>query len=131
LNGENKMHNKPYGYELIIDLHDCNPEKFNRKDIDSFLDTLCRFINMEKEDLHFWDYEGEEEEYKQAPDHLKGTSAVQFIKTSTIVVHTLDILKKAFINIFSCKEFSAVKTTEFTRQYFEGNVINWNFIERA
>lgn len=122
---------KPYGYELIIDLHECNPEKFNRKDIDKFLDTLCKLIDMEKEDLHFWDYDGEEEEYKKAPDHLKGTSAVQFIKTSTIVIHTLDILKRVYINIFSCKIFTPVDTRDFVRDYFDGKVIKWNFIERS
>lgn len=120
----------PYGFELILDIHGCNPERFNREDIGEFLTKLCELIDMERENLHFWDYEGEEEEYKKAPDHLKGTSAVQFIKTSTIVIHTLDVLKRIYINVFSCKPFDPKVARSFIVEYFEGHVVGRNFISR-
>lgn len=125
----------PYGKELILDLYDCDPSRFNRKDITIYLEELCKLISMEREDLHFWDYEDDPIGYKEAPPHLKGTSAVQFIKTSSVVIHTLDDLRRIYLNIFSCKDFfpSAVKL--LTEIWFRGKVINNNgegyFIERS
>lgn len=119
-----------YGWELILDIHNCNPEKFNRKDIGTFLTELCDLIEMEKEDLHFWDYEEEPEEYAKAPPHLKGTSAVQFIKTSTIIIHTLEILKRIYLNVFSCKSFDPDLASDFITKYFEGDIKGANFIKR-
>jgi len=123
---------KPYGKELIIDLHNCDPSTFTRKSIKDYVDTLCKeVIYMEAEDLHFWDYEGDPEGYEEAPDHLKGVSAVQFIKTSSIVIHTLDVLQKAFINIFSCKEFNGFDAMEFTEQWFDGKIYNCKMVDRV
>ena len=115
-----------YGKELILDLHNCNSEKFNRKDIAQYFKILCdEKINMERCDLHWWDYEDEEQEvYDNAPAHLKGTSAVQFIQTSDIVIHTLDDLKRVYVNIFSCKDFDSVVAREFTEETFEGKTVN-------
>jgi len=123
---------KPYGKELIIDLHNCDPTTFTRKSIEDYVDTLCKeVIYMEAEGLHFWDYEGDPEGYAEAPDHLKGISAVQFIKTSSIVIHTLDVLQKAFINIFSCKEFNVLEAVEFTKQWFDGKIYNSKVVVRV
>jgi len=114
-----------YGQELILDLHNCDVSKFNRKDIKAYLIELCdNVIDMERADLHWWDYEDDPEEYETAPSHLKGTSCVQFIMTSTIVIHSLEDLKKIFINIFSCKDFDAEETAKFTAGYFSGVVKN-------
>lgn len=114
----------PYGKELILDLHDCDSSKFNRKDITTYFEELCKLIGMQREDLHFWDYEDDPEEYKKAPPHLKGTSAIQFIQTSSIVIHTLDDLGKIFINIFSCKDLFPAAVKMLTETWFKGKVIN-------
>ena len=114
----------PYGQELILDLHGCDASKFTRESIERYLVELCDMIKMTREDLHWWDYEGEPEEYKQAPDHLKGTSCVQFIRTSAIVIHSLDVLEKMFINIFSCKTFDSATVVKFTECYFNGTAIS-------
>jgi len=114
-----------YGKELILDIHNCNVLKFNRRDIESYLIELCdNIIDMEREDLHWWDYEDDLDGYKEAPDHLKGTSCVQFILTSTIVIHSLVDLKKIFINIFSCKDFDVEEAADFTKNYFSGVIRN-------
>jgi len=112
-----------YGKELVLDIHNCDVAKFNRKDIENYLIELCdNIIDMEREDLHWWDYEDDPNGYKEAPSHLKGTSCVQFILTSTIIIHSLVDLKKIFINIFSCKDFDAGKAASFTEGYFGGVV---------
>ena len=111
-----------YGKELILDIHDCDAKLFNRKDLTKFLVRLCDLIDMEREDLYFWDYEECEEEKQKAPPHLRGTSAVQFIRTSDIVIHTLDDLKKVFLNIFSCKDFSDVEASQFCEKWLKGRI---------
>lgn len=120
-----------YGKELILDIHDCDISKFNRLDIEAYLVELCDdVIDMERANIHWWDYE-DPEEHAAALPHLKGTSCVQFIMTSTIVIHTLEDLKKVFINIFSCKDFDAERAANFTSNYFGGIIENTTCIERV
>lgn len=119
-----------YGKELIIDLHDCDVSRFNREDIALYIEILCEKIDMQREDLYFWDYEDDLEGKAIAPPHLKGTSCVQFISTSTVVVHTLDDLKKVFINIFSCKDFDSSVLRRVTMKFFSGVIVNFMEIER-
>ena len=120
-----------YGKELILDIHNCDVSKFNRRDIERYIGVLCNdIIDMEREDLYWWDYEDDANGYKEAPSHLKGTSCVQFILTSTIVIHSLVDLKKIFINIFSCKDFSVEKAASFTEGYFGGKVKTYEVITR-
>ena len=107
-----------YGLELILDLHECNAARFNRRDITTFCRELCELIDMERCDLHFWDDVGVPENKRQTHPKTKGTSAVQFILTSTIVIHTLDLMKAAYINIFSCKEFDTDEAAQFTANWF-------------
>ncbi len=113
-----------YGKEVIIDIHDTTNGPFNREDIERFCQNLCQEINMEPEDLFFWDYEGQPEEYATAPAHLKGTSAVQFIRTSNITIHTLDELKRVYLNIFSCKDFDSSMAVVFSQNWTGGIAVN-------
>ncbi|GAH48101.1 unnamed protein product, partial [marine sediment metagenome] len=46
---------KPYGYELIMDLHGCDVSKFNRTSLDNYFEKLCKAIDMKRCNLHFWD----------------------------------------------------------------------------
>ncbi len=121
---------KNYGKELILDIHDCDASKFTRKIIRKYFKELCKRIDMERCDLHWWDYHFYPNEYKKAPIHLKGTSAVQFIKTSNITIHTLDDLKKIYVNIFSCKDFDEMEVRKFTKGWFEGTVMQMRVIDR-
>ena len=73
---------------------------------------------MEPCELHFWDDLGVAEEEQQTHPKTKGTSAVQFILTSTIVIHTLVLMKAAYVNIFSCKEFETDAAASFTAEWF-------------
>ena len=107
-----------YGQELILDLHECDATLFTRQSIEQFCSELCDLIDMERCDLHFWDDVGVPEEERQTSPKTKGTSAVQFILTSTIVIHTLDLMKAAYVNIFSCKEFDADEAAKFTANWF-------------
>lgn len=121
-----------YGFELILDLYGCNTRTFNRKSIENWLKQLCELIGMKREGLHWWDYKDEKEEdipYDQP--HLVGTSCVQFITTSDIVIHTVDLLGECYINIFSCKEFDAEKARDFTMNWFGAKEYDKMFITRG
>ena len=120
-----------YGFELVLDLHGCEAELFNRDHIDKFFTDLCALIEMEKCEVHFWDDVGVSVEEQQTLPHTKGTSAVCFILTSTIVIHTLDILGAVYVNIFSCKPFDPDVAAEFTAERFKAVSSQKTFIERT
>ncbi|MHC4693160.1 MAG: S-adenosylmethionine decarboxylase [Planctomycetota bacterium] len=124
------MTTKPYGYELIMDLHACDVGKFNRESLDGYFDKVCKAIDMQKCERYWWDDVGVSEEEKQTSPHTKGTSAVQFILTSTIVVHTLDLLKAVYVNIFTCKEFDEKLAEQVTKEWFGAKECRSHFIER-
>lgn len=109
---------EPYGKELILDLSECDVSTFTRESIGEYLDKLCLLIDMEAQDRHFWDDEGLPEDECQTNPKTCGVSVVQFILTSTIVVHSLTKLKKVFINIFSCKDFDVEAARIFTISWF-------------
>ena len=121
---------KDYGKELIVDIHECNINKFTRKSIRKYFKELCNLIDMKRDKLCWWDDLYTLEEEKETESHLVGTSAVQFIRTSNITIHTLDKLRKVFINIFSCKDFNVVIAAQFSRKWFEGVIVNRKVILR-
>ena len=89
-----------------------------------FFEQLCQLIDRKREDVYFWDDLAEQgipipESERQTNPKTKGTSAVQFILTSTIVVHCLDELKSVYVNIFSCKEFDTDAAADFVVKYFK------------
>jgi S-adenosylmethionine/arginine decarboxylase-like enzyme len=128
-----KSANDNYGQELILDLHHCDISKFNRENLETYIKNICTMANMERAMLHWWDYQDspQQKEYdiKNAPN-LVGTSAVQFIKTSTVVIHTLELWKKVFINFFTCRTFSAEKVKNYTEKFFGGKVVTYYNIVR-
>ena len=121
---------KPYGKELILDIHNCDSSTFTRKSIRNFFKELCDLIEMKRSRLVWWDDWGVPLDEQQTEPHLKGTSAVQFIETSNIVIHTLDILESVYLNIFSCKDFDMDVAKEFSREWFKGKIANSQVIER-
>lgn len=120
-----------YGYSLLLDLTGCNADTFSRRNITEFLEELCDRIEMEREDLHFWDYEDNLEARLAAPYHLAGVSACQFICTSSIVIHTLDKMERVFIDLFSCKEFKPWDVCSLAEKWFAGVVQRQTFLERG
>lgn len=119
-----------YGVELILDLHGCDVATFTRPSITRYFEQLCELIDMKRETLVFWDDLDVPEEDKQTSPHTQGTSAVQFILTSSIVIHTLDQLRAVYINMFSCKEFDPKLAEQFTVEWFAASDCTARYIER-
>ncbi len=108
-----------WGKSIHVDLHGCNNYVKNPKKIEEFVAKLCEEINMKRHGPLHLDYFGE--------GNLKGYSCMQFIETSSITAH-FDHQKgkpyRAFIDIFSCKDFDEKKTGEFCKNYFSAEKIN-------
>jgi S-adenosylmethionine decarboxylase len=119
-----------YGKELILDIHDANPERFTRPLIKKFWQDLCEKIAMEACEYHFWDDLDELPENRETEPHLVGTSGVMFIKTSNITIHTLDIMRRVYLNVFSCKDFDAQLAIDFSLEFFQGRPARNQIIDR-
>ena len=120
----------PYGFELIMDLHACDVSTFKRTSLRKYFVKLCKAIDMKRCELYFWDDYGVPAKEKQSLPNTKGTSAVQFILTSNITIHTLDSLKAAYVNIFSCKQFDRKVAEIITKEWFGAKKCKTHFIER-
>jgi len=120
-----------YGKELILDLVRCNSALFNRKVIRAYFKKVCILIDMERGKLCWWDDLYAPEDEKETEPHLVGTSAVQFIRTSNITIHALDMLEKVYLNIFSCKDFDEHDVIEFSEEWFEGKMARQKIVWRV
>ena len=120
-----------YGVELILDLHGCDASKFTRESIQQYFEQLCDLIDMQREELFFWDDVNVPEEERQTSPHTQGTSAVQFILTSSIVIHALDQLEAVYINIFSCKAYDPKVAENFSVEWFSARDHSARFFNRV
>lgn len=120
-----------YGLQLILDMGKCDISKFKRKHIKSYFTQLCQLIGMEAHAQYFWDDFRVPIEQRQTDARTKGTTAIQFILTSNITIHTLDLLQVAFIDIFSCKDFEPKLAEEFTVRFFGAKEHKSTIVERG
>lgn len=120
-----------YGKELILDLHNCDASRFTRDGIGDYLKRICALIDMERGKLTWWDDLYFLKKEKETEPHLVGTSAVQFIKTSNITIHTLDIMRRVYLNVFSCKDFDEKIVVRATLRRFGGTVVNEQVVRRV
>lgn len=120
-----------YGMELVLDLHGCDHTRFTRERLEEFFNLLCFQLGMAKGPSHFWDYGGDAAAKAAAPPHLKGISAVQFIYTSNITIHTLDDLHRVYLNIFSCKEFNISQAIQFSETFFAAESCHHRCFQRS
>ena len=121
---------KKYGKEFIMDLHNCDTKTFTRKSIEKYFRDVCKLINMKRIKLVWWDDYRVPKELRQTEPHLKGISAIQFISTSNITIHTLELLGNVYLNIFSCKHFYSRELMKFTEKYFKGKIVKCTDIDR-
>ncbi|MCP4653221.1 MAG: S-adenosylmethionine decarboxylase [Candidatus Omnitrophica bacterium] len=119
------MSAQDYGYELIMDLSDCDLSVISSKEsLQQYVDELCDLIEMVKFGETLIPYFGEKEEF------TKGYSLVQLIETSSITGHFSDHWKTAYINIFSCKPYDEKKAEEFTKTFFKAGKVKSRFLTR-
>ena len=103
---------KLWGLQVSVDLGECDHTKISSKEhITQFAVDLADYINMkrygEPQVVFFGD----------APK-VQGYSLTQLIETSMISGHFAEDTDRAFIDIFSCKEFGPEAAAEYSKKYF-------------
>lgn len=106
------MNQKFWGKLASIDLVGCNDFIKQPKKIKEFCDGLCKVIKMKQY--------GPTRIKKFGIGKLEGYSFMQFIETSSITAHFEDQQRpmKAFIDIFSCKDFNEKSAAKFCKDFF-------------
>ncbi len=119
------MKERVFGWELILDLYGCNPKKIaTKKDIQSYVDELCKLIKMKQYGKALIPHFGHEK------PHTSGYSLVQLIETSSITGHFSELWNSAHINIFSCKKYDPKLAADFSKSFFKAKRVNKRYIIR-
>ncbi|MFH0831154.1 MAG: S-adenosylmethionine decarboxylase [Parcubacteria group bacterium] len=102
---------RPWGKSVSIDLYGCNPKTTIDPDgLKKIIAEMIKAIDMIAHGPCYVDRFGE--------GKLLGYSAMQFIKTSSVTVHLDEVNSRAFIDIFSCKQFSSDGAVAVAQKYF-------------
>lgn len=105
---------KPWGKSVSIDLFDCEMEPIsNPALIQKYVADVIILINMVAHGPCHIERFGYGE--------LEGYSAMQFIETSSITIHCDEPGKRAFIDIFSCKDFDETSAVQFSKEFFKAS----------
>jgi S-adenosylmethionine/arginine decarboxylase-like enzyme len=103
----------PWGMLAAIDLHGCersrleDPETLRR-----FVPSLINAIGMRAHGPLVLDRFGDGE--------LEGWSAMQFIETSSITVHSDEVRGRCFVDVFSCRPFDSDAAAAVAVAHFGG-----------
>jgi len=116
---------KVYGNELIMDVIGCDLKIISsKKKLLEYVIKVCKLIKMKRYGKPFC------EKFGLGADFTAGYSVVQLIETSSITGHFSDLWCRAYINIFSCKEFNKKIASEFTKKFFKAQKIKEKFLIR-
>jgi S-adenosylmethionine/arginine decarboxylase-like enzyme len=103
---------KLWGLAVSIDIGECDHDKISSKEvITQFAIDLAKYIDMKRYGEPTVVFFGDEPK-------VQGYSLVQLIETSQISGHFAEDTDRAFIDVFSCKQFPPKKTAEFVKDYF-------------
>ena len=104
-----------YGKHLVLTATGCNDSLLDIPSINTFLTTLVTRIDIV---ARFG--EGIEE----------GISAVQLIETSAITIHTNDMARDLYLDVFSCKGYNELAVIAYLEEVFNPSAINWQVLLR-
>ena len=97
----------------VIDLRGCERRRLEDPEtIRRFVPTVIDAIGMRAHGPLMIERFGEGE--------LEGWSALQFIETSSLTIHTDEFGDRCFIDVFSCKAFDPEQAAAIARQHFGG-----------
>lgn len=119
------MEKTVFGYELVMDLSDCDLSVMrSKKKLTEYVNKLCKLIKMKKYGKVQLPYFGLEK------PQTKGYSLLQFIETSSITGHFSEHWRKSYINIFSCKPYNHRLAANFTKKFFGSKSAKIRFLVR-
>ncbi len=103
---------KHWGLLVSVDLGGCDHDKISsREHIAQFAVDLAKHIDMKRYGEPQVVFFGDEPK-------VQGYSLVQLIETSMISGHFAEDTDRAFVDIFSCKEFGPKDAADYTQKYF-------------
>lgn len=117
---------KAFGYHLMLDCYRCAPDKLDCIDACyEFLERLVDEIGAEKQTQPY---------VFRTPEHFKGKEGLSGwvpIVESGISIHTLTGSRFISLDVYSCRQFNNDQIMAFTKQFFEPEEIESNFILRG
>lgn len=118
---------KAFGYELLLDLYDCNPGACDDLSLCyKFLDEIVEYLGMRKQappNIFYTDG-------KLFPDKA-GLSGWAPLVDSSIVIHTLSPKNFISIDIYCCNKFDIDKAKAFVRQFFSPKRMDEQYVLRG
>jgi S-adenosylmethionine decarboxylase len=104
-----------WGLSCSVDVINCDLAIIKSPaEIQRYVIELCKLIDMKRygdcQIVHFG-----------ADEKVAGYSMVQLIETSLISGHFANLSRRAFIDVFSCKDFDTNAVAEFTLDFFKGD----------
>jgi S-adenosylmethionine/arginine decarboxylase-like enzyme len=114
-----------WGKHLIIDMTAGERERVrSAQHISRFVETLVETIGMKAYGAPLLEH------FAEHVPEAAGYSLVQLIETSAITGHFCDRSGDAYMDIFSCKDFSAELAVEVVRAAFRPQHINFMTLVR-
>lgn len=111
-----------YGKHALFHLSGCNERILSIEAVKAFIAELVEAIDMVAYgECHCYRF-GEGEEL--------GLSGVQLIYTSSITIHTNDLHREAYLDVFSCKDFAEGQVVACIRQVFSPETVDCQSIIR-
>ena len=103
----------PWGMLAAIDLHGCERSRLEDPGtLRRFVPSLINAIGMRAHGPLMLDRFGDGE--------LEGWSAMQFIETSSVTVHTDEVCDRCFVDVFSCRPFDSGAAAAVAVAHFGG-----------
>ena len=114
-----------FGMELILDLDNCDPRTLaDREALARYAVDLVDLIEMKAYREPILEHFGHDDPI------TAGWTLIQLIETSSITGHFSDHLRRAHINIFSCRTFEPEKAATFTERYFASDRVTQTVLIR-
>jgi S-adenosylmethionine decarboxylase len=104
---------QPWGMLAAIDLHGCERSRLEDPDtLRRFVPSLINAIGMRAYGPLMLERFGDGE--------LAGWSAMQFIETSSVTVHSDEVSGRCFVDVFSCRPFNSGAAAAAAIAHFGG-----------
>jgi S-adenosylmethionine/arginine decarboxylase-like enzyme len=114
-----------YGVELVMDLDECDLGVITDADrIREFAKRLVEHIKMRPYGEPVVEHFGHDDPI------TSGYTLVQLIETSSIVAHFSDALRRAHVNVFSCRAFDPRSAMDFTETFLGAQETTYTVLSR-
>jgi S-adenosylmethionine/arginine decarboxylase-like enzyme len=118
---------EPFGWMLIMDLVDCDPDTISSGDhIRNYATTLCDdILRMNRYGPMLVEHFG------HADPKTAGYTLYQMIETSNIGGHFSEDRGTAHLDVFSCRWYDPDQVLAFTLDHFRASLGHQTFIQRG